>query len=102
MDPAHNLLNSNAFAPCVVLECCGSNPASMLAFREPRRVLRAWSPDEVGPALEAARAALRSGQYIAGYFSYELGYLFEPRLAPRLPASRRVPLLWLGVFDRPE
>jgi para-aminobenzoate synthetase/4-amino-4-deoxychorismate lyase len=49
--------------------------------------------------MEAAR---HSGRHVAGYFSYELGYLLEPRLAPLLPDARAVPLLWFGVFERME
>jgi aminodeoxychorismate synthase component I len=39
---------------------------------------------------------------VAGYFSYELGYLLEPKLCGLLPSRRSVPLLWFGVFDRAE
>jgi para-aminobenzoate synthetase/4-amino-4-deoxychorismate lyase len=64
--------------------------------------LSAISPAEVRPALEAAERALAAGNHIAGYFSYELGYLFESRLAPLLPPRRALPLLWLGIFERCE
>ena len=42
---------------------------------------------------------LARGLTAAGLFSYELGYLFEPRLAPLLPADRQHPLLWVGLFQ---
>jgi para-aminobenzoate synthetase/4-amino-4-deoxychorismate lyase len=47
------------------------------------------------------QAALAAGRYLAGYCSYELGYLFEARLAAELPPSNGVPLLWFGVFADP-
>ena len=54
------------------------------------------------PALEAAEGARRSGKWLAGYFSYEAGYLLEPKLRPLLPEDRRAPLVCLGVFDGPS
>lgn len=71
------------------------------AFRAPQAVISAYRPAEVAPALEALEAARQAGQWAAGYFSYELGYLLEPRLTSLLPPDRRVPLLWFGIFDAP-
>jgi para-aminobenzoate synthetase component 1 len=53
------------------------------------------------PALAAAQAAHDAGKWLAGYFSYEAGYLLEPKLVPLLPEGRRAPLICLGVFDAP-
>jgi len=58
--------------------------------------------DEVAPALAAIEAARRSGRHVAGYFSYELGYLLERKLVPILPRDRALPLLWFGIFERVE
>lgn len=43
----------------------------------------------------------RRGAWLAGYASYELGYVLEPKLAGLMPENRRVPLLQFGVFDQP-
>ncbi len=51
-------------------------------------------------ALAALDRALAGGAWVAGYAAYELGYAFEPRLLPLLPAERRLPLLEFGVFAR--
>jgi para-aminobenzoate synthetase/4-amino-4-deoxychorismate lyase len=59
----------------------------------------ASAPQDVAAAFDAVEAARRSGRHVAGYFSYELGYLLEPKLAPLLPPGRSVPLLWFGVFE---
>jgi para-aminobenzoate synthetase/4-amino-4-deoxychorismate lyase len=67
-------------------------------YRRPLGLLRAERPEEVASALAALDAAVAAGHDVAGYFSYELGYLFEPRLAPLLPQSRPTPLLLLGIF----
>ena len=70
-------------------------------FTAPETVVAAHEPGEVALALSALEAARRAGKWAAGYFSYELGYLLEPRLAPLLPKDRAVPLLWFGIFDGP-
>ena len=43
-------------------------------------------------ARREAEAARSAGKWLAGYFSYEAGYLFEPKLRPLLPEGRRAPL----------
>jgi para-aminobenzoate synthetase/4-amino-4-deoxychorismate lyase len=52
--------------------------------------------------LAAIEKATESGLYAAGFLSYELGYLLEPRLAPLLPDERNQPLLWMGLFEKPR
>jgi para-aminobenzoate synthetase/4-amino-4-deoxychorismate lyase len=70
-------------------------------YANPVGAIRADRPDEVEPALAALDAARTRGLHAAGFMAYELGYLFEPRLAPLLPAGRRLPLLWFGLFEAP-
>jgi aminodeoxychorismate synthase component I len=53
---------------------------------------------EVADAFRRLEAARRAGLTLAGYASYELGYLLEPRLVPLLPPARRLPLLAFGAF----
>ena len=74
----------------------------MLAFHNPDFVIQAEHPEEVPGALAAVESALAEGRHVAGYASYELGYLLEPRLSPLLPGDRQVPLLWFGVFANAE
>ncbi len=71
-------------------------------FSAPAAIIRADQPEDVSAALASLESARREGRHVAGYFSYELGYVFEPRLKPLLPAARDVPLLWFGVFDTCE
>src|SRR5437762_2604763 len=73
----------------------------LLAFAKPSLIIRADAPDEVDPALQRIEATVAAGRHVAGYLSYELGYLLEPRLRGLLPAARSVPLLWFGVFEAP-
>ncbi len=69
-------------------------------FQAPEQVIEAWQPEEVGPALRAMEDAQASGKWLAGSVSYELGYVFIPKIAARLPANRKEPLLQCAVFDK--
>jgi para-aminobenzoate synthetase/4-amino-4-deoxychorismate lyase len=71
-------------------------------FTGMREEVTAYDPSEVEPALDRLLAATANGQYAAGFMSYELGLVFEPRLVPLLPPRGDMPLLWFGIFDAPE
>ena len=72
-----------------------------LVFDRPADIIVAHDARDFLPALAAAQAASDAGKWLAGYFSYEAGYLLEPKLVPLLPEGRRAPLVCLGVFDAP-
>ncbi|WP_281967568.1 aminodeoxychorismate synthase component I [Roseovarius nanhaiticus] len=76
----------------------GDGPA---LFAAPRAMITARLPAEVPGALAALDRARQDGAWLAGYASYELGYALEERLAPLMPAERRLPLLSFGVYDAP-
>lgn len=71
-------------------------------FANPREIIRADTPEEFWPALERMEKMRADGLWLAGYFSYEAGYLFEPKLRALLPEGRREPLCLFGVFDQPS
>jgi para-aminobenzoate synthetase/4-amino-4-deoxychorismate lyase len=71
-------------------------------FEHPVEIIRADTPEEVQPALAALAAGLARGLHAAGFFSYELGYLLEPKLASLLPPLRKMPLLWFGLYTAPR
>lgn len=71
-------------------------------FTDPVEIVQASEPHLVNAALQALQNARRAGKYVAGYFSYEMGYVLEPRLHSLLPPQREVPLLWFGVFESYE
>ncbi|MEM9715317.1 MAG: aminodeoxychorismate synthase component I [Pseudomonadota bacterium] len=73
-----------------------------VVFARPKDLIVAWTPDDVEAALVAVQKALDAGAWVAGYASYELGYVFEPKLHSKLPNARNVPFLLFGVFDGPE
>lgn len=67
-------------------------------YAEPLAEVAAWRMDEVLPALEQLRAAVRSGAHAAGFIAYEAGYALDPALGPAA-RQRDGPLLWFGLFD---
>src|SRR5690554_3260051 len=73
-----------------------------LAFSAPRDILLVEKPVELVPALKQAEVLRRGGIWLAGYVSYEAGYLLDASLVSHLPQDRLAPLLCLGVFDGPS
>ncbi len=71
-------------------------------FATPNEIIRADEAGDFDPAWEALQRAHANGKWLAGFLSYEAGYLLEPKLVPLLPEERKVPLLCFGVFDGPS
>lgn len=71
-----------------------------LYFTKPLAVLACYTPGSFRKTFREMELALRSGYYLAGFFSYEAGYCFEARL--RESKAYDFPLLMMGVFRRPE
>ncbi len=84
-------------APFVCLD--DSLSGRTLLFERPIEILSASAPREAFKVLDRMESLRRSGLELAGYLAYELGYLFEPRLAPLLPDNRQVPLIRFGAFE---
>jgi para-aminobenzoate synthetase/4-amino-4-deoxychorismate lyase len=70
-------------------------------FHGARGLVEARTTNEVADALAALDAATAQGLIAAGYCAYELGYVFEPRLAPLMPETGR-PLLRFHLFAHEE
>lgn len=71
-------------------------------FSEPKEVLVAYDAETARTALIRIAEARKEGFWAAGYFAYELGFLFEERLAKYLPERSETPLLWFGLYDGPK
>jgi para-aminobenzoate synthetase/4-amino-4-deoxychorismate lyase len=89
-------------SPYVLLDDSLTPGGRSLLYTEPERIVAAYAPEEVEAALEEVSAGLTRGLHAAGFFAYELGYCLEPKLQDLLPADRRVPLFWLGLFRAPR
>jgi para-aminobenzoate synthetase / 4-amino-4-deoxychorismate lyase len=68
-------------------------------YLDPCEVITAYKPEDVSRALARMEICKAQGKYLAGYISYELGYVFEDKLRPLHPNGRNAPLLQFGVFD---
>lgn len=70
-------------------------------FAAPDAVIKANNPNEIDRAFDAMQQAKFDGKWLAGYLSYEFGYLSSSKLAHLLPRLRDLPLIHFGVFDAP-
>lgn len=86
----------------VLLDNSTSLDAVSKLFEKPVEIIRADAPEDVEAALAALQAGIARGLHAAGFFSYEFGYLLEPRLTNLLPARRKVPLVWFGLYTAPR
>lgn len=73
-----------------------------LLFQNPREVLVAHTAAEARQALERIAGAGQRGLWAAGYLAYELGLVFEERLAGLLPERSNTPLIWFGLYQAPQ
>ncbi len=93
----------DAGSPFVLIDdATGAEPARL--YQSPRQIIAARAADEVRPCLSDLRDAVRHGAHAAGFIAYEAGLALEPRLQSLLerPAPEAPPLIWFGLFDRPE
>jgi len=81
--------------PFVLLDDARPDGAARL-YTDPVRVIAAETPADVPAAFAALRAARAQGLHAAGYLTYEVGAIFEPRAGAIDPPAR--PLLWFGLF----
>ena len=71
-------------------------------FSQPIDIIRANTPDEVEAAFAAMQLAQADSKWLAGYVSYEFGYLTSHKLEKLMPENRELPLIHFGVFDAPQ
>ncbi len=68
-------------------------------FVSPVRVIEASSAAGLRELFDQIEQATRGGLYAAGFFAYECGQSFEPKVkAPAGPL--RHPLAWFGIYER--
>ena len=68
-------------------------------YQNPLEVISAHTPEEVAGALARMETCTQQGKYLAGYFAYELGYMFEDKLRSLRVKHSNGPLLQFGVFE---
>ena len=87
----------------VLLETVRSDEANRqnLLFTDPLDIITCHDPKELTRCFRQMESYRQKGYYLAGFFSYELGYLLEESLNTCYQ-SKDYPLIWLGVFNRPR
>ncbi|WOC16801.1 Aminodeoxychorismate synthase component 1 [Pseudochrobactrum sp. MP213Fo] len=91
--------DSQNFTPSILFQDDIEQQAML--FNDPERLIIVNDPEGFEAGFAALEHARKQGKWLAGYVSYEAGYLLEPQLKALLPKNRRVPLLCYGVFDHP-
>ncbi len=76
-----------------------SNKRNLL-FTDPIEIIVCTSPSKISSCFRQMEQRRREGFYLAGFFSYELGYCLEESLQKRRPPSE-FPLFWFGVYKKP-
>ncbi len=89
-------------SPLVLLDDSLNHEGSSLLFDNPVDVIECIDTEDVDDALTAIDRARTSGLYAAGFLSYELAYLLEPKLRHLIHDDRRSPLIWMGLFHEPR
>jgi para-aminobenzoate synthetase/4-amino-4-deoxychorismate lyase len=74
--------------------------ARRLRFSHPLELIEAHTLEEVRPALQAAWKAAQSGWWVAGFVGYEAAPAFDA--AMRVHEGSGLPLVWFGVFQKPD
>jgi len=72
-----------------------------MVFVDPAELVVARDRNALFSGLERIEKARQKGKWIAGFMSYEAGYLFEEKLAPFAEKGRETPLMAFGIFDAP-
>ncbi len=98
------LLKSIKSYPGVFLETvyCDKDNFRSFVFTRPKEILQYNLGEDHDKFFGEVEERINSGLWLAGFFSYEFGYIFEPRLYSLLKKKKiRYPLAWLGVFRKP-
>ncbi len=86
----------------VLLDNSTRSDAISVLFEHPVDIVRADRAEDVEGAIGRLKSALSQGLHAAGFFSYELGYILEPKLRALLPHNRAIPLMWFGLYTHPR
>lgn len=83
----------------VVCDDSRTGGSGSLLFHDPDEMVVCTAVSDIASSFERIEAGVRSGLHAAGWFSYELGYHLEPRLAPLAPSDPdQPPLVMMGLF----
>lgn len=81
----------------------GASPSPSLLFTNPLRVLTATESSDLPDIFAQIEEATHHGHFAAGFFTYECGHAFEPKVPIRKRNAEHAdaqPLAWFGLYDR--
>ena len=87
-------------APHIVLQAPLGDSVEWLSFRKPVTTLVGNEPADVLPIFQEIDSATERGLYAAGFLSYEAAPAFDA--AMRVRPATELPLVWFGLFEKPE
>ena len=87
-------------APHIVLQAPLGDSVEWLSFRNPVTTLVGNEPVDVLPILQEIDSATERGLFAAGFLSYEAAPAFDA--AMRVRPATELPLVWFGLFEKPE
>ncbi|MBM7654645.1 aminodeoxychorismate synthase component I [Neobacillus cucumis] len=91
----------NTKEPWLVFEFANLNgEINPLIFKEPLKVMAAFSINEVLPCFEQVQEEVNNGYYAAGFLSYESAPAFDSAFVTN--SNYQMPLIWFGIFSEPE
>ncbi|ULT59789.1 aminodeoxychorismate synthase component I [Neobacillus drentensis] len=70
-----------------------------LIFKEPKKVISAFTIEEVLPCFQLVQEEVNNGYYAAGFLSYESAAAFDAAFTTN--SDSKMPLLWFGIFTEP-
>ena len=103
-DKALELISRIQSSPGIFLETTHFNKENTKSylFSNPRDILVFEAGQNINNFFNKIESYKSEGFWIAGYFAYEFGYMFEKKLSGLLKEKKlSFPLAWLGVFKRP-
>jgi len=86
--------------PWIVFEFANSNgEIEPLVFSKPKKVIAAFTIEEVLPCFQLVQEEVNNGYYAAGFLSYESAAAFDAAFITS--SDSKMPLLWFGIFTEP-
>ncbi|WP_160719221.1 aminodeoxychorismate synthase component I [Bacillus sp. USDA818B3_A] len=87
--------------PLLIFEFASSQgEIKPLIFKNPQKVIAAFTIDEVLPCFQLVQEEINNGYYAAGFLSYESAPAFDAAFITH--TESKMPLLWFGIFSEPE
>lgn len=86
----------------IVLESNIENHLHSLVFFDPIDILSTYQLREIPSIFNEIEHHLATGAYLAGYITYEAGYVFEEKFYQQFKhITFPYPLIWFGVYEKP-